>query len=196
MVLHGNKVLVQPLTNREVLGQERKPMSVIDYRILQGGVYQDWFDNGRYGVVRAVGCQVGYNMFHDTYRNYPRVGNYVRLSVAMASNSGLVGPDVINSAIDGFFYKKPIYGYDGKPTGEEQLFFDAGRGVMVDSIHIQEEYTPEEWEALKGSIVKFYWERRELGVTTDSEFKMGWDKNIVPISFLTPANGNKVEIDR
>lgn len=197
MILHGNKVLILPLTNRELLGMERKPIALIDYRILQGGVYQDWFDNGRYAKIVKVGAQVGYNMFHDKHANRPVEGNYVRLGLAMAMNNGIVGQDVINSSLDGFFYKKPIYNYSGEPTGEEQVFFDCGRGVLVDVCQIQEEYTPEEWEEIKERVAKFYWERKEMNISSDSEFKMGWDKGIVPISFLSPSpNHNVIEVDR
>lgn len=194
MVLHGNKVLIRPITNLEVLGQERKPSSILLYDTLQAAVYNDWFDNGRYGEVLEVGSEVYYNIFKGENRGYLiEVGDVVRLTAPLASNKGVVGDDVINSTMDGYFYAKPIYAVDGTETGSEQYFFNADGGIVRDFVQVQAGYRKEEWLKNIPAMATFYWARQAMRITTDPEFKTGWDKNLVPMSFIKPATGNTIE---
>lgn len=188
MILKGNRVIVRPLMNREVLGEERKPLPILLVETTARLIYQDWFENGRYGEVVAVGDGVGYNEFLGKYRDGRIVkGDIVRLIAPMASNSGVVGDDIINSSIDGKFYKKSVYSNQDEENGNYHVFFDAGLGVVRDYGQVQMSFAASEWKTIVESIAQSYRVRQQLKISTDPEFKTNWERGIVPTSYLRPA---------
>lgn len=182
------RIIIAPILNREVLGRERVPSKILTP---QGNViYNDWFENGRYGRVIKVGERVYYSDFTGKYAENPLLQEdcIVRLVQPMTTDNGVVSADIINRCVCPLFYVKCDENTDIEKEKEHGVkFLDAQEGILVDLSAVQTVYTPDVWEEMKPRLSESYEVREKLGIKLESEFVTNWNKGLVMTSYLQRA---------